>query len=38
MVVLAGQTSNIGSDLKAGAYIMEVKQGNIVKTVKVIKF
>jgi hypothetical protein len=38
ITVLPNQTTNIGSDLRAGAYIMEVKQGNIVKTVKVIKF
>ncbi|MFT3909039.1 MAG: T9SS type A sorting domain-containing protein [Ferruginibacter sp.] len=38
LVVSALQTTNIGSDLGAGAYIMEVKQGNTVKTVKLIKF
>ena len=32
------QTTTIGSDLKAGAYMMEVKQGNNVKTTKLIKF
>ncbi len=29
---------NTGADLKAGAYIMEVKQGNEVKTIKLLKF
>ncbi|MFT3909036.1 MAG: zinc-dependent metalloprotease family protein [Ferruginibacter sp.] len=38
LVVSALQTTNIGADLGAGAYIMEVKQGNSVKTVKLIKF
>ena len=32
------QTTTVGSDLKAGAYMMEVKQGNSVKTTKLIKF
>jgi hypothetical protein len=29
---------NIGSDLKAGAYMIEVRQGNEVKMVRVVKF
>jgi hypothetical protein len=29
---------NLGSDLKAGAYMLEVRQGKEVKTVKVMKF
>jgi hypothetical protein len=29
---------NIGSDLKAGAYMIEVRQGKEVKVVKVVKF
>ena len=29
---------NIGSDLKAGAYILEVKQGNEVKVLRLVKF
>ena len=32
------QTTTVGSDLKAGAYMMEVKQGNSIKTTKLIKF
>ncbi|MEO6671780.1 MAG: lamin tail domain-containing protein [Ferruginibacter sp.] len=38
LLVNANQTINIGSDLRTGSYIMEVKQGTGVKTVKVIKF
>jgi hypothetical protein len=29
---------NLGSDLKSGAYILEVKQGKEVKTIRVIKY
>jgi hypothetical protein len=29
---------NIGSDLKAGAYMLEVKQGKEVKMLRVVKF
>lgn len=36
--VTPNQTTNIGADLNAGAYLMEVRQGTSVKTVKVIKF
>ncbi len=32
------QTTTVGSDLKSGAYMIEVKQGNSVKTTKLIKF
>jgi isopentenyl phosphate kinase len=32
------QTVNFGSDLKAGAYILEVKQGTSVKSTRIIKF
>jgi hypothetical protein len=31
-------TINIGSELKAGAYFIEVKQGKSVKTTRVLKF
>jgi hypothetical protein len=37
-IVLPCHAISIGADLGAGAYIMEVKQGNVVKTVKIIKF
>ncbi|MBC7534934.1 MAG: T9SS type A sorting domain-containing protein, partial [Ferruginibacter sp.] len=36
--VLPNQTSGIGSDLKTGAYMMEVRQGNEVKVTRVLKF
>ena len=32
------QTINLGASLKAGSYIVEVKQGNQVKSTRVIKF
>ncbi|MFT3909305.1 MAG: T9SS type A sorting domain-containing protein [Ferruginibacter sp.] len=32
------QTTNIGSDLKTGTYIIEVRQGKNVKTTKLVKF
>jgi hypothetical protein len=36
--VASGKTLNIGSELKAGAYFIEVRQGKEVKTTRVIKF
>lgn len=36
--VAAYQTTPIGADLKAGAYLLEVRQGVKVKTMKMIKF
>jgi hypothetical protein len=36
--VASGKTLNIGSELKAGAYFIEVRQGREVKTTRVIKF
>jgi hypothetical protein len=36
--VASGKTMNIGSDLKAGAYFIEVRQGREVKTTRVLKF
>jgi len=38
MSVSANETVNLGSDLRAGAYIVEVRQGNSVKTTRVLKF
>jgi hypothetical protein len=32
------QTFAIGNDLKSGVYMIEVRQGKHVKTVKVVKF
>ena len=36
--VLPYQTTTIGADLKAGAYLLEVRQGGIVKVTKIVKF
>ena len=36
--VMPYQTINVGADLKAGTYMMEVRQGNEVKVTKLIKF
>jgi len=36
--VASGRTLNIGSELKAGAYFIEVRQGREVKTTRVLKF
>ena len=36
--VMPYQTINVGSDLKAGTYMMEVRQGPTVRTSKLIKF
>jgi flagellar biosynthesis component FlhA len=36
--VAPNKTMNIGSDLKAGAYFIEVRQGKEVKTTRVMKF
>jgi len=36
--VAAGKTMNIGSELKPGAYFIEVRQGREVKTTRVLKF
>jgi hypothetical protein len=36
--VASGKTLNIGSELKAGAYFIEVRQGKEVKTTRVLKF
>ncbi|MEO8770891.1 MAG: T9SS type A sorting domain-containing protein [Ferruginibacter sp.] len=36
--VTANQLNSIGSDLNAGTYILEVRQGKNVKTTKLIKF
>jgi hypothetical protein len=34
----AYQTINLGAELKAGAYLIEVRQGKNVKTTRVLKF
>jgi hypothetical protein len=36
--VAANQVIGLGAELKAGAYLLEVRQGNEVKTTRVIKF
>ncbi|MEO8772111.1 MAG: T9SS type A sorting domain-containing protein, partial [Ferruginibacter sp.] len=36
--VMPYQTIHVGSDLKTGAYMMEVRQGNEVKITKLLKF
>jgi hypothetical protein len=36
--IMPYQTINVGSDLKAGTYMMEVRQGNEVKVSKLLKF
>ena len=38
IVIAPYQTSTIGSELKAGVYMLEVKQGEVVKTVRVVKY
>ncbi|MFT3908131.1 MAG: T9SS type A sorting domain-containing protein [Ferruginibacter sp.] len=36
--VMPHETTGFGADLKAGTYMIEVKQGGNVKTIKVVKF
>jgi hypothetical protein len=36
--VMPNQTIALGAELKAGSYLVEVRQGKTVKTTKVIKF
>jgi hypothetical protein len=38
IIVAPYQTATIGSELKAGVYMVEVKQGNEVMTVRVVKY
>jgi len=38
LTVTASSLISIGNDLKAGSYLMEVRQGNNVKTTKLLKF
>ncbi len=38
LTVMPYQTTKAGAELKAGSYLVEVRQGNVVKTIKVIKF
>ncbi len=38
LTVMPYQTINLGAELKAGAYMIEVRQGKNVKTTRVIKF
>ena len=32
------QTINLGSELKSGTYLIEVRQGKVVRTERVVKF
>jgi hypothetical protein len=32
------QTVNLGAELKSGSYMLEVKQGNSVKTTRVVRY
>jgi hypothetical protein len=38
LTVMAYQTINLGAELKAGAYLIEVRQGKTLKTTRVLKF
>jgi hypothetical protein len=38
MTIAPYQTATIGSELKAGVYMLEVKQGEVVKTERVVKY
>ena len=38
LTVMPYQTINLGAELKAGAYMLEVKQGGVRKVVRVVKF
>jgi len=36
--MMSNETLSLGSTLKAGAYILEIRQGKELKTTKVLKF
>ena len=38
LTIMPYQTINLGAELRAGAYMIEVRQGNVVKTTRVLKF
>ncbi|MBS1742833.1 MAG: T9SS type A sorting domain-containing protein [Bacteroidetes bacterium] len=38
LIVSPNQSTTFGSDLKAGSYIIETRQGSVLKTTKLIKF
>jgi len=38
LTVMPNQTINLGAELKAGAYMIEVRQGSTLKTTRVLKF
>jgi hypothetical protein len=38
IIIAPYQTATIGSEFKAGVYMLEVKQGEVVKTVRVVKY
>jgi hypothetical protein len=37
LTVMPYQTINVGAELKTGSYLIEVKQGGVMKTVRVMK-
>jgi hypothetical protein len=38
MMVMPNESINLGADLKSGAYLLEVKQGGVTKTTRVVKY
>jgi hypothetical protein len=38
LTIMPNQTINLGAELKAGAYMIEVRQGSTLKTTRVLKF
>ena len=38
LVIAPYQTNNLGNELKAGVYVVETRQGNEVKTVRLVKY
>jgi len=38
VIISSNSNVNVGSDLKAGAYMLEVRQGKEVKIIRVVKF
>jgi hypothetical protein len=38
LTIMPNQTINLGAELKAGSYMIEVKQGALIRTIRVLKF
>ena len=38
LMVMPNESVNLGADLKSGAYMLEVKQGGVTKTTRVVKY